>query len=576
MFQKYLLFLIFPISIFSQNIEVCGENGFYTFTENELKEPVKEDLENLTKDVWTLYLSGLEKGIQKVTDLTTNPRLETICSELDGEYSLFYELATNSKGEIFLSTDLDDEIKKVNLENCTTTTIPINFSYPIHAMSFDTADNLYISRGGYIPGYDSQYYSVILRADANDLSHFYEWHDFGTGHAAGDMVMIDGKMYIAWVHPSLGNRLYEVEVDNDFQYVSHRDLGRIRNETYGLAGEFGKLYGVTKRVIYEINLPDLSTKDIFEDPFPVLQYHLNQVWFGATGKHEAVILDYSFHENETDAQMGNLPINFPYTNQIANRQTVYLRIFGKNSDETIKVVPINLIIKNTPTIDLGEGYKICKGNEININLDTELSSDDFDFQWFLNGIAIGENSPKITAKELGTYSVKALSKTDECDTYGETKISESYIDIISVQSSGAFLEIIANGTDLPFFYDFGNSWQSSPRTSNFGFGKVAVSAKNSFGCIANHELFLPPTNVITPNNDGKNDFFSFEFSENGIVGTISIFDRFGNVILQSETDNNFRWNGKQNGRNVATGTYWYQVSINGNLKHSGFILVKNR
>ena len=73
-------------------------------------------------------------------------------------------------------------------------------------------------------------------------------------------------------------------------------------------------------------------------------------------------------------------------------------------------------------------------------------------------------------------------------------------------------------------------------------------------------------NVFTPNGDGINDLWKLSFltGEN----TVSIINRWGNLVYES-TLNEVSWDGKtQNDIEVSEGTYFYRIS-NSNI--AGFI-----
>jgi len=69
--------------------------------------------------------------------------------------------------------------------------------------------------------------------------------------------------------------------------------------------------------------------------------------------------------------------------------------------------------------------------------------------------------------------------------------------------------------------------------------------------------------VITPNGDGSNDLFQPDLSQwQGInQHTIIVFNRWGEKVWES-SDFVSGWDGKQNGRYVAEGTYFWVLEIN--------------
>lgn len=96
-------------------------------------------------------------------------------------------------------------------------------------------------------------------------------------------------------------------------------------------------------------------------------------------------------------------------------------------------------------------------------------------------------------------------------------------------------------------------------------------------------IYLALPNVVTPNQDGKNDVWK-PMTKNGKINDVSnsykliIFDRYGKQILSKEGTNIIEWDGTHNGKPVADGTYWYLLESNEELQvlYSGYIVVKRK
>ena len=76
---------------------------------------------------------------------------------------------------------------------------------------------------------------------------------------------------------------------------------------------------------------------------------------------------------------------------------------------------------------------------------------------------------------------------------------------------------------------------------------------------------------ITPNNDGKNDYWEIDNIEINQPNRVQIFNRWGNVVWKRDNYNNrdVRWTGdNQNGSPLPSGTYFYVIEISGNDKDS--------
>lgn len=113
--------------------------------------------------------------------------------------------------------------------------------------------------------------------------------------------------------------------------------------------------------------------------------------------------------------------------------------------------------------------------------------------------------------------------------------------------------------------------------SNFN---VTLTVTDNNGCVGTitqmveifEELVIP--NIITPNNDGTNDEFSFSTSGLNSVEII-IANRWGNIVYQSNDPSKF-WDGKSNGELVSEGVYFYTIkakTITKEYNYSGNVTV---
>lgn len=77
---------------------------------------------------------------------------------------------------------------------------------------------------------------------------------------------------------------------------------------------------------------------------------------------------------------------------------------------------------------------------------------------------------------------------------------------------------------------------------------------------------IPP--FFTPNNDGINDIWLVPPAAEGLIVSIHIFNRFGQLLKDLEA--NQGWDGNFNGRPMASGSYWYLVELNTGLTLRGY------
>ncbi|UXP34110.1 HYR domain-containing protein [Reichenbachiella agarivorans] len=105
-------------------------------------------------------------------------------------------------------------------------------------------------------------------------------------------------------------------------------------------------------------------------------------------------------------------------------------------------------------------------------------------------------------------------------------------------------------------------------------------ATSETGCSASDEITITVNdqieinNFISPNGDGKNDFWEIKGNWLLEVCTIKIYNSKGNVIYQSTGYNN-DWNGTDHGRSLPQGVYYYTLSCpDQNTKKGKITLMK--
>lgn len=197
-------------------------------------------------------------------------------------------------------------------------------------------------------------------------------------------------------------------------------------------------------------------------------------------------------------------------------------------------------------------------------------------------------APTATVPESETYRVN-LSDTNNCYYVEEFRIKVINCDVIRQQQSRTIdVDVTPNqtisleagkGITYKWFPEEHLSCISCP----FPVLQLEQSASytcyitDEYGCefeetfIINVELEIP--NVITPNGDGYNDFFEiFGLPENH---RLTIFDRYGNIILSTE-DYRQDWDGKNaDGSELPVDTYWYTLFIKkSGIEKNGYVFLK--
>lgn len=166
----------------------------------------------------------------------------------------------------------------------------------------------------------------------------------------------------------------------------------------------------------------------------------------------------------------------------------------------------------------------------------------------LSNNSINENSE--TGTEIGVFSVIDANTSDTHTitlTAGLGSIDNSLVSINSnVLKSAAiynfdtktFLEIRAIAID------------------NYG-GTFAKTFTISVNDINGENLPFKSSNFISPNGDGKNDFWKVENVSVFNEYQLQIFDQFGQIIYEKQNNYNNEFDGKLNGKALPTGNYYY-------------------
>lgn len=272
-----------------------------------------------------IYICTSNSKISLVTNLSTDPIINDYCST-PSLFGGLFDIAINPEHEIFVTNS--NKILSLNPDCSIKNTITT--SGRANSLSFDQKGNLYFG------GYDSN----IYRLDKDNFNQTNIWHQFGSGRASGDFIIFNNKMYIAW-NLSGRDKLYEVTVDDNLNFISHKDLGELPYGTFGLAGELGSLYGVTSNELYKIDLKNMTFESVLRNTTPF------DSWYGAAGLNESVSLDLKAYETLQNAEENKNELPLIWTNTIPNEQTIYVKITNTTNNQYV-IATVKIIINIPP------------------------------------------------------------------------------------------------------------------------------------------------------------------------------------------------------------------------------------
>jgi len=199
----------------------------------------------------------------------------------------------------------------------------------------------------------------------------------------------------------------------------------------------------------------------------------------------------------------------------------------------------------------------------------------FDYQWsngdlvsFITNLSGGIYNVLVTDSfgciDSAAYNIDDLTNPMTLDLFSPTFLSNHHIS----QNNGndGSIDMTILGGTSPYIISWSNGI-STEDLGNLSAGNYSVTVTDANGCTsyANIELTeaLPlemPTG-ITPNGDGKNDFFIIRGLEVYPENEIIVFNRWGNIVF---SQNNYQndWEGlTESGNQLPEGTYFVILKV---------------
>jgi gliding motility-associated-like protein len=235
--------------------------------------------------------------------------------------------------------------------------------------------------------------------------------------------------------------------------------------------------------------------------------------------------------------------------------------YGNN--QCVSSDTINLQEIKVPLASIEGGNSICEGDTLTLTAPGPVSQ----FNYFWNDVAGGQS---LMVFQGGNYE---LRMENVCGSDTEEVFVEEFpsptVDLGPDQilfpdesitlNAGEFESYIWNGEPGGQFYEVHYD-DIAANDSVVVLVYDINNCKNSDQVIIDiYSVEIPL--VITPNGDQKNDIFEPKPGWSGINNhTISVFNRWGQKVWESN-DFPSGWDGKQNGKYVAEGTYFWVLEV---------------
>lgn len=259
------------------------------------------------------------------------------------------------------------------------------------------------------------------------------------------------------------------------------------------------------------------------------------------------------------------------TNSISVNSPGTYTVAASNSCGTAVSSPLTVSTLALPVVQLSGGGQLCPGDSLLLT-----ASGGPGFTW-----STGSTNASIYVHNSGDYTVIT---SNACGTAS----ASAQVNVIAL-SAGFTANTVSGNAPLPVQFINTSSANASTTQWNFGDGSsstsgspahtfqnagvytVTLTVQNANGCTDTYTMMITVIsegsairvpNVFTPNNDGVNDGFHI-FTENISDFHISIFDRWGTLVMES-TDPGQDWDGTaKSGGDAADGTYFYILIAKG-------------
>ena len=277
-------------------------------------------------------------------------------------------------------------------------------------------------------------------------------------------------------------------------------------------------------------------------------------------------------------------IGSSYPNETAFVQTVYVKITLPGFCPSTGKIHLKV---NTPTrsTTLKDKYDICYGESLTIYGGSDgsgLSQNDA-WEYNIDGVISNDENLYLENPKPGNYIVKLTNRNGCSYTHNFTISDENQPKIEVINQTNNSIEVIASGGTKPYRYYFNGIPQTSNILQNPTESSYEIQVESATGCFGPPKTiyFIKINNAFTPNGDGMNDTWKIENLDKMQEVSIVIINRNGTKVFESTNPSKSEWDGKSNGRELPTSSYWYVVTwfdavTQKNEQRQGWILLKNR
>jgi gliding motility-associated-like protein len=250
----------------------------------------------------------------------------------------------------------------------------------------------------------------------------------------------------------------------------------------------------------------------------------------------------------------------------------------------------------TPTVAVtAANNAVCEGAQVSFHAEVTNGDAGTTYQWQVNGVNAGTNSPDFTSTTLQNNDVVNCIVTTGggCGVPNTGNAVTAIINpkpVITLKPdeqilAGTTVNLNPTVTGNIVSYKWAPAVGLSDANSQFPVASPEVTttytltATTDQGCHADasvvvtvvHNVAIP--NTFTPNADGYNDLWAIKYLDAYTNCTVNVYTRNGAPVYHSK-GYNIAWNGTSGGKALPAGVYYYVIDLgNGSPLLSGNVSI---
>jgi len=284
---------------------------------------------------------------------------------------------------------------------------------------------------------------------------------------------------------------------------------------------------------------------------------------------------------------GNGPANNSTQNLVAGSNTAYtVTLIDDNDCEITEEIFVtgyqNVFMPGF--LDAVGPYTICLGQDIDIDIDER---DGLTYTWS-DGVLAGDRNiytDTILAFGQTITTTYTLTIQDNANCSQDVEVVVTYSADVDPQPAsypgvdvGDF-PVVLSGESIEIYSDNNNcseynwTWsldtvsEKSVTVSPQESGWYYVDVKDFDGCLGYDSIYVvvgvKPYEAITPNGDGYNDTWTPLDIASYKDALVQVFNRWGGLVFESKGGDSYSpWDGTNEGKELAVGTYYYIIDLN--------------